>query len=327
MATASPEPSKKRRKSVKDDELDEELQSSKKKRVTRKKSETVEPESVQEDEAEDSVATESYMQRYMKQANWEKLIARVDTVEKPNESDGLVVYFRLWVFCSRNVEMFHNLYYSKKDNKRVRLPAKTCNEKFPQSVCHRVWICVHFESSTVVNRWSDSMNPTWSGKRPKWKSTVNPLRDFLHPLVSCGTLPFDYLRLFSITLPPGHCFTSLPYAEEISCLPIYYCLFSGIVILFHTTRLFWQSMPYTNGSLSFLLQSHQYVLQLVVVRSVGLPSDSTLNLACVFLCKAFCGVNSCTKLVWGRLSINGTRYLENRGYIIFRIVWWMIIKI
>ncbi|KAJ4486936.1 hypothetical protein C8R41DRAFT_837201 [Lentinula lateritia] len=115
VATASPEPSKKRRKSVKDDELDEELQSSKKKRVTRKKSETVEPESVQEDEAEDSVATESYMQRYMKQANWEKLIARVDTVEKPNESDGLVVYFRL-----------------KKDNKRVRLPAKTCNEKFPQ---------------------------------------------------------------------------------------------------------------------------------------------------------------------------------------------------
>ncbi|KAJ4470145.1 hypothetical protein J3R30DRAFT_3539041 [Lentinula aciculospora] len=112
ITTESPEPPKKRRKSVKEDNQDEEPQ---KKRVNRKKSQTVEPDSAQEEDAEELVAAESYMQQYMKQTSWEKLIARVDTVEKPNDSDGLVVYFRL-----------------KKNNRRVRLPAKICNQKFPQ---------------------------------------------------------------------------------------------------------------------------------------------------------------------------------------------------
>ncbi|KAJ3745784.1 hypothetical protein DFH05DRAFT_1489452 [Lentinula detonsa] len=115
ITTESPEPPKKRRKSVKDDEHDEETYSSKKKRVSRKKSETVESQSAQEEGGEELVATEKFMQQYMKLASWEKLIARIDTVEKPNDSDGLIVYFRL-----------------KKENKRVRLPAKICHEKFPQ---------------------------------------------------------------------------------------------------------------------------------------------------------------------------------------------------
>ncbi|KAJ3817715.1 hypothetical protein F5880DRAFT_1603014 [Lentinula raphanica] len=117
IAAESPEPSKKRRKSLKEDiEQDEEDQSSKKKRAIRKKSETFESEPEPEEEEENSsVANESFMQRYMSKMSWETLISRVDTVEKPNDSDELIVYFRL-----------------KKDDRRVRLPAKLCNQKFPQ---------------------------------------------------------------------------------------------------------------------------------------------------------------------------------------------------
>ncbi|KIK61978.1 hypothetical protein GYMLUDRAFT_42406 [Collybiopsis luxurians FD-317 M1] len=128
IANESPEPSsRKRRKSTtKDDDEEDESVSVKKKRMsttnTKKKAESVDPESEDNDagdkgKADETVYGENHMQRFMKQTTWEKLIARVDTVEKPSDNDQLIVYFRL-----------------KKDNRRVRLPAKICNEKFPQAM-------------------------------------------------------------------------------------------------------------------------------------------------------------------------------------------------
>ncbi|KAF5384578.1 hypothetical protein D9757_007509 [Collybiopsis confluens] len=125
IATESPEPpAKKRRKSTAKDDEDEEKAVSvkRKKTATKKKAESMEPES--EDNAvadsskqDDLVHGESFMQRFMKQPSWEKLVSRVDTVEKSSSHDQLIVYFRL-----------------KKDGKRIRLPSKICKEKFPQAL-------------------------------------------------------------------------------------------------------------------------------------------------------------------------------------------------
>jgi len=141
-ATDSPEPSKKRRKSVKEDDEEQASVSvsTKKKRTTKKKSESVEPELAQKDAEEEDdelVATESYMQQFMKQISWEKMIARVDTVEKPGDNEDLVVYFRL-----------------KKDNKRVRLPARTCNEKFPQSMIKFYEANLKWKETEMVVDWN-----------------------------------------------------------------------------------------------------------------------------------------------------------------------------
>ncbi|KAE9399183.1 hypothetical protein BT96DRAFT_994153 [Gymnopus androsaceus JB14] len=84
---ASPEPSRKRRKSVKNDEEEEEQET---------------PEAVPKEEEEggedELMSADKFIQQNKHRNAWDDLISRIDTVEKPSGSakaDDLVVYFRL----------------------------------------------------------------------------------------------------------------------------------------------------------------------------------------------------------------------------------------
>lgn len=65
----------------------------------------------------ESVMDHRYMKKYMSKASWEDMVLNIDTVERT--STELSVYFRL----TKNF-----------GSERVRMPSKTCNQKFPQKM-------------------------------------------------------------------------------------------------------------------------------------------------------------------------------------------------
>ncbi|THU92962.1 hypothetical protein K435DRAFT_757774 [Dendrothele bispora CBS 962.96] len=127
--TESPEPAPKKRgrkSGAKIDDVDDEGgKSASAKRQRREpslkniKTQSTELEDVVMDEPEEQIADHKYMKKFMSRKNWEDIVDTIDTVEKSNIGEGLLVYFRL---------------NAANGGTRVRLESSVCREKFPQAL-------------------------------------------------------------------------------------------------------------------------------------------------------------------------------------------------